>query len=129
MQGKLCSCSFQRLKWITKAAAVCLSAAMTATPAVQSFAAEEADKRPEEQQEMSELYEVTTYEAENIPETCPVGTSEEVTSENTEDTTESEIFIPDSSEELVTEETVSEPEVSTEELYTMELGITWIKKC
>ena len=109
-----------RRKWITKVAAVCLSAAMTATPAVQSFAAEEADKRPEEQQEMSELYEVTTYEAENIPETCPVGTSEEVTSENTEDTTESEIFIPDSSEELVTEETVSEPEVSTEELYTVE---------
>ena len=31
-----------RRKWVAKAAAVCLSAAMTATPAVQSFAAEEA---------------------------------------------------------------------------------------
>ena len=76
-----------RRKWVAKAAAVCLSAAMTATPAVQSFAAEEAtsaiqteileqdlQKEQTEEDDISVMAEATVTEgsmpeSESVPET------------------------------------------------------------
>ena len=88
-----------RRKWVAKAAAVCLSAAMTAPPAVQSFAAEEAtsaiqteileqdlQKEQTEEDDISVMAEAVESEAESA-ETVTEGSMPE--SESVPETEES----------------------------------------
>ena len=84
-----------RRKWVAKAAAVCLSAAMTATPAVQSFAAEEAtsaiqteilEQDLQKEQDISVMAEAVESEAESA-ETVTEGSMPE--SESVPETEES----------------------------------------
>lgn len=91
-----------RRKWITKVAAVCLSAAMTATPAVQSFAAEEATSAIQ-----TEMLEQDLQKEQTEEDDISV-MAEEVESEAESEETVTEGSMPESESVPETEESAEE---------------------